>query len=153
VAGGSARQHAKSVALAHWRPSTCIHGVSLHERSASRSLNEELELNELLYMDVPGEVYVNLEIDHTLDSVLHVSLNGLMVSRCHSVLVFVLAYISDYGKGRMRSQTATVVRLLRLHRLVSDWHNTDLKARRRGSRAKRRYTRRREGTNGRHFEV
>ena len=48
------------------------HWVSQHERSASRSLDEELELYELLDMDAAGEEDVNLEIDHTLDSVLHV---------------------------------------------------------------------------------
>jgi hypothetical protein len=48
------------------------HWVSMHERSASRSLDEELELYELLDMDAPGEEDVNLEVDNTLDSVLHV---------------------------------------------------------------------------------
>jgi hypothetical protein len=45
------------------------HWVSTHERSASRSLNEELELYELLDLDAPGEEDVDLEIDPTLDSV------------------------------------------------------------------------------------
>lgn len=42
--------------------------IPSHERSASRSLDEELELYELLDLDAPG---VNVEIDHALDSVLH----------------------------------------------------------------------------------
>ena len=45
--------------------------ISSHERTASRSLDEELELYELLDMDAPGEEDINIEIDHTLDSVLH----------------------------------------------------------------------------------
>jgi hypothetical protein len=48
---------------------TKAHWVSKHERSASRSLNEELELYELLDLDAPGEEDVDLEIDPTLDSV------------------------------------------------------------------------------------
>jgi hypothetical protein len=46
--------------------------VSLHERSASRSLDEELEFYELLNLDAPGDEDVNLDVDSTLDSVLHV---------------------------------------------------------------------------------
>jgi hypothetical protein len=45
--------------------------IPSHERSASRSLDEELELYELLDLDAPGED-INIEIDHTLDSILHV---------------------------------------------------------------------------------
>jgi hAT family C-terminal dimerisation region len=48
------------------------HWVSLHEWSASRSLNEELEFYELLNLDAPGDEDVNLDVDSTLDSVLHV---------------------------------------------------------------------------------
>ena len=48
------------------------HWVSLHERSASRSLDEELEFYELLNLDAPGDEDVNLDVDSTLDSVLHV---------------------------------------------------------------------------------
>jgi hAT family C-terminal dimerisation region len=47
------------------------HWVSLHERSATRSLDEELELYELLDLDAAGEADDSLEIDHTLDSILH----------------------------------------------------------------------------------
>ena len=47
------------------------HWVSLHERSATRSLDEELELYELLDLDATGEADDNLDIDHTLDSILH----------------------------------------------------------------------------------
>ena len=36
------------------------------------STREELELYELLDMDTPKEEHVNVEIDYTLDSVLHV---------------------------------------------------------------------------------
>ena len=45
--------------------------ISPHERSASRSLNEELELYELLDLDAAGEEGVDVEINHTLDSILH----------------------------------------------------------------------------------
>jgi hypothetical protein len=45
--------------------------IPSHERSASRSLDEELELYELLDLDAPGEEDINVEIDHALDSVLH----------------------------------------------------------------------------------
>jgi hypothetical protein len=48
------------------------HWVSLHERSASRSLDEELEFYELLDLGAPGDEDVNLDVDSTLDSVLHV---------------------------------------------------------------------------------
>jgi hypothetical protein len=37
----------------------------------SQSLNEELELYELLDMDAAGEDDINIEIDPTLDSLLH----------------------------------------------------------------------------------
>ncbi|KAI9442952.1 ribonuclease H-like domain-containing protein [Lactarius indigo] len=43
--------------------------ISLHERSASRSLNEELELYELLNSDPAGVEGVDVEIDHALDSI------------------------------------------------------------------------------------
>ncbi|KAH9015498.1 hypothetical protein EDB84DRAFT_1567672 [Lactarius hengduanensis] len=43
--------------------------ISLHERSASRSLNEELELYELLNLDPTGAEGVDVEIDHALDSI------------------------------------------------------------------------------------
>ncbi|KAH9023573.1 hypothetical protein EDB83DRAFT_2527307 [Lactarius deliciosus] len=43
--------------------------ISLHERSASRSLNEELELYELLNSDPIGAEGVDVEIDHALDSI------------------------------------------------------------------------------------
>jgi hypothetical protein len=46
--------------------------IPAQERSASRSLDEELELYELLDLDAPGEEGIDIEIDHTLDSVLHV---------------------------------------------------------------------------------
>ena len=49
---------------------SAVHWVSKHGRSASRSLNEELELYELLDMDAAGEEDVDLEIDPVLDSVL-----------------------------------------------------------------------------------
>jgi hypothetical protein len=45
--------------------------IPLHELTASRSLDEELELYELLDLDAPGEEGINVEIDHTLESVLH----------------------------------------------------------------------------------
>ena len=45
--------------------------ISLHECSVSWSLNEELELYELLDMDAPGYHNVNMEIDPVLESVLH----------------------------------------------------------------------------------
>lgn len=45
--------------------------IPSHERTASRSLDEELELYELLDLDAPGEEDINIAIDHTLDSVLH----------------------------------------------------------------------------------
>jgi hypothetical protein len=45
--------------------------IPSHERSASRSLDEELELYELLDLDAPGEEDINVEIDNALDSVLH----------------------------------------------------------------------------------
>lgn len=45
--------------------------IPLHERTASRSLDEELELYELLDLDAPGEEDINIEIDHALDSILH----------------------------------------------------------------------------------
>ena len=46
--------------------------IPSHERSASRSLEEELEFYELLDLDAPGDSEdINVEIDHTLDSVLH----------------------------------------------------------------------------------
>ena len=37
--------------------------VAVHERSASRSLDEELELYELLDTDAPGHDDINVEID------------------------------------------------------------------------------------------
>jgi hypothetical protein len=48
------------------------HWVSLHEQSASRSLDKEPEFYELLDMDAPGDEDVNLDINSSLDSVLHV---------------------------------------------------------------------------------
>jgi hypothetical protein len=45
--------------------------IPSHERSASRSLDEELELYELLDLDAPGEEDIDVEIDHALDSILH----------------------------------------------------------------------------------
>ena len=48
------------------------HWVSLHEQSASCSLDEELEFYELLNLDAPGGEDVNLDVDSTLDSVLHI---------------------------------------------------------------------------------
>ena len=45
--------------------------VAVHERSASQSLDEELELYELLDTDAPGHDDINVEIDPALDSVLH----------------------------------------------------------------------------------
>ena len=45
--------------------------ISLHERSASQSLDEELELYELIDTDAPGYDDVNMEIDPVLKSVLH----------------------------------------------------------------------------------
>ncbi len=45
--------------------------IPAHERSTSWSLDEELELYELLDLDVPGEEDVNVEFDHALDSMLH----------------------------------------------------------------------------------
>jgi hypothetical protein len=45
--------------------------IPSHERTASRSLYEELELYELLDLDAPGEEDINIEIDRTLDSILH----------------------------------------------------------------------------------
>jgi len=48
------------------------HWVSLHKRSASHSLDEELEFYELLDLDAPGEEDINLDMDQALDSVLHV---------------------------------------------------------------------------------
>jgi len=45
--------------------------IGLHERSTSRSLDEELELYELLDADAPGDSDINVEIDPALDSVLH----------------------------------------------------------------------------------
>ena len=42
-----------------------------HERSASRSLHEELELYELIDLDGTGEGSVDVEIDHVLESILH----------------------------------------------------------------------------------
>jgi len=45
--------------------------IPMHERSASRSLDEELELYELLDVDAPGDDDINVEIDPALDSLLH----------------------------------------------------------------------------------
>lgn len=45
--------------------------ISQQERTTSRSLDEELELYELLDLDAAGEEDFNIEIDHTLDSLLH----------------------------------------------------------------------------------
>ena len=45
--------------------------IPSHERTAFRSLDEELELYELLDLDAPGEEDINIEIDRTLDSILH----------------------------------------------------------------------------------
>ena len=45
--------------------------IPSHEHSTSQSLDEELELYELLDLDAPGEEDINVEIDHALDSVLH----------------------------------------------------------------------------------
>ena len=50
--------------------------IPAHERTASRSLNEELQLYELLLYelldkDAPGEEDMNVEIDPALDSLLH----------------------------------------------------------------------------------
>ena len=45
--------------------------IPAHERTASRSLNEELQLYELLDKDAPGEEDMNVEIDPALDSLLH----------------------------------------------------------------------------------
>ena len=45
--------------------------IGLHERSASRSLAQELELYELLDTDAPGDNDVNVEMDPALDSILH----------------------------------------------------------------------------------
>ena len=43
-----------------------------HKCSASCSLDEELELYELLDLDAPGDEDVHLEVDEVLDSILHV---------------------------------------------------------------------------------
>ena len=45
--------------------------IPSHECSASQSLDEELELYELLDFDAPGEEDINVEIDNALNSVLH----------------------------------------------------------------------------------
>ena len=45
--------------------------IALNERSASRSLDEELKLYELLDEDAPGADDINIEIDPALDSLLH----------------------------------------------------------------------------------
>ena len=45
--------------------------IALNERSASRSLDEELKLYELLDEDAPGVDDINIEIDPALDSLLH----------------------------------------------------------------------------------
>ena len=105
----------------------------LHKRSASRSLDEELELYELLDMDAPREEDVDLEIDHTLDSVLHVQ--QPMLSRCCNALGCVPPSlhqrlweiprsdaVADYD-GRATYATAPTS-----HRLVTDWHNTESEA-------------------------
>jgi hypothetical protein len=46
--------------------------VSLHEWSASHSLDKELEFYKLLNLDAPGDEDVSLDVDSTLDSMLHV---------------------------------------------------------------------------------
>ena len=43
----------------------------MNERSASRSLDEELKLYELLDEDAPGVDDINIEIDPALNSLLH----------------------------------------------------------------------------------
>jgi hypothetical protein len=48
------------------------HWVSLHGWSASRSLDEELEFYKLLNLGAPGDEDVNLDVNSTLDSMLHV---------------------------------------------------------------------------------
>jgi hypothetical protein len=45
--------------------------ISLNDRSASRSLEEELELYELIDKDAGGADDINIEIDPALDSLLH----------------------------------------------------------------------------------
>jgi hAT family C-terminal dimerisation region len=60
-----------SIEIANLFDFTKTSWIPSHERSASRSLEEELELYELLDLDAPGEEDINLEIDHALDSVLH----------------------------------------------------------------------------------
>ena len=46
--------------------------IPQHERTASRSLDEELELYELVDLDAQGEEDVDVEMDNSLQSVLHV---------------------------------------------------------------------------------
>jgi hypothetical protein len=69
------------------------HWVSLHEQSASHSLDKELEFYELLNLNAPGDEGVNLDVDSSLDSMLHVSYNGVSWP---NVLLFESAYISDH---------------------------------------------------------
>ncbi|KAH9068124.1 hypothetical protein EDB83DRAFT_2518857 [Lactarius deliciosus] len=46
--------------------------IPANKRSASRRLDEELELYELFDLDAQGEEDMDIKIDHTLDSVLHI---------------------------------------------------------------------------------